>query len=493
MRSFSELEEAITAGLEGFNSFISEEMSADEHFLRRRFSFKKNKQITVLNYLIYKHQTGFGKPKMRKHIEMLLNKGADFNSDCSIHLLLRLKKLELFSLFLRPDSEHVEAESLPVQCIDFDGTDIEGRTLLSRAIDTGDPKILSVLLRNNFRIDINKPNRIPMGGQTAEIQPLHQAAINDFSQAIYYLLEKGAIIDSPCGAFDETPLLLAARLGKIKSLEVLLTATMGKNCLNLEATNNQSDRPIDLLCKRLEEKKNPEEALYGIAMLLCHGAKVPREERFRNLLIKHRFALIDEVERYKNQTGHSIAKFVRACHNKNNPLHDIIYANTWLHTIWRYSCLQWIWHLLGFPCDEAFRIEKLVYGGPDAIDPLSTSEFTPLDSIKTNRTNQSHKSSCATSEKPAEIRLAEERPVFTQEERKFSEFVWRYYLTCRYSKAPWSTMYRKLTLGECTDIEEVREYSDKTVNATTTTRTIINGMDKKGPSVHENLLTGMNL
>ncbi len=112
MQSFSELEEAIAAGPEGFNSFISAEMSADEHFLRRRFSFKKNKQITVLNYLIYKHQTGFGKPKMRKHIEMLLNKGADFNSDCSIHLLLRLKKLELFSLFLpRPASERVEAES----------------------------------------------------------------------------------------------------------------------------------------------------------------------------------------------------------------------------------------------------------------------------------------------------------------------------------------------------------------------------------------------
>ncbi|ARG98192.1 Dot/Icm T4SS effector AnkC/LegA12 [Legionella micdadei] len=487
MKSFRELEKAIAAGEEAFNAFILKEIENDEQFLRRRFLVRKNKQLTVLNYLIYKHQKGLGNPHMQKHIKMLLDFGAPFNSDCSIHLLLRLQKFELFSLFM-PSSEEVASEI--IQKINFDNTDIEGRTLLSRAIDTKHPDVIRRLLKNNFPIDVNKPSRFDIETQFAEIQPLHQAVVNDFPHAIYYLLENGAILDSPCGELDETPILLSARLGKIKSLEVLLAATAGKNHLDLEATNNQFDRPIDLLCKRLEEKKNPQEALCGIAMLLCHGAKAPREEKFRDLLIKNRFALIDEVKKYKNKTGNSVAKFVRACHDKNNPLHDIMYANTWFHALWRYSCLQWIWHLFGLPCDEAFLIEKLVYDGPDSIEPIVATEFTPLDSIEITRTTQSRENSCLLyqSNECAEALSLEERTHFTQDERKFSEFVWRYSHTCGFFKAPWSTMYRKLTLGACTDIEEVREYSEKQVNATTTTRTIINAMDGRTPSVHDDLL-----
>ncbi|KTC86126.1 MULTISPECIES: Dot/Icm T4SS effector AnkC/LegA12 [Legionella] len=486
MKSFAELERAIELGEKVFEAFIHKEASADKNFFERRFLFKETEQITVLNYLIHIHEVGLGKPCRKNHIKMLLSMGADFNLDCSIHLLLRLKKLDLFPLFFQDSDEESEAR----RKVELDFPElITGRTLLSRAISTGNASILSTLLRRGFKIDVNAPNQILVQGQTLTIQPLHQAVATNFPEATYYLLENGAIVDNPCGRLRETPLLLAARLGTIKSLEVLLFATAGKNCLDLQAENSESDRAIDLLCKRLKNQEKPQEALYGIAMLLCHGAKAPRDEGFRSLLIKNRFALIDQVKEYKKQSGNSAVLFVRACHDKNNPLHDIIYANTWLHLFWRYSSLQWIWHLLGLNCDEAFRVEALVYDGPESNIPPAFihNEFQPLESIATNRSNEEISAEDQASEQREEINLNGEELDYKPWEREFAQFTWRYGVTCGLFRNPASTMYRNLTLGECTNIDQVREYSGKVGNETTTTRTVINAMYGEPTPTHENL------
>jgi hypothetical protein len=487
MKSFAELERAIELGEEAFAAFIERELSTDKSFFNRRFLFKGTEQITVLNYLIYMHEVGLGKPCRKNHVKMLLAMGADFNLDCSIHLLLRLKKLDLFPLFI-PNSDK-EQEGQRTIAFNFPEL-ITGRTLLSRAISTGDASILETLLRSGFEIDVNAPNQIQVKvGQTITMQPLHQAVASNFPEATYYLLENGALIDNPCGRLQETPLLLAARLGTIKSLEVLLSATANLNCLNLQAENSESERAIDLLCKRLKDQEKPQEALYGIAMLLCHGAKVPRDEGFRSLLRSNRFELIDKVKEYKKKSGNSAELFVDACHDKNNPLHDIMYANTWLHLFWRYSRLQWIWHLLGLNCDEAFRIEALVYDGPEAeIASYVRNDFPPLESIATSCSNEELSVSQA-SEQREEINLSGSRSTVEEWERKrqFAKFTWCYATSCRFFSNPARTMYLKLTTGDITNIDEVRDYAEKAGNEKTTTRAVMNALCGDGEPTHPNL------
>ncbi|KTD38899.1 ankyrin repeat protein [Legionella nautarum] len=487
MKSFAELERASESGGEAFAAFIRKELSADKNFFDRRFLFKDTEQITVLNYLIYIHEVGLGKPCRKNHIRFLLDMGADFNLDCSIHLLLRLKKLDLFPLFFPNLDEGQEVQ----RKIEFNSPElITGRTLLSRAISTGDASILKTLLRSGFEIDVNAPNQIQVKmGQTITMQPLHQAVASNFPEATYYLLQNGAIIDTPCGRLRETPLLLAARLGTIKSLEVLLSATAGQNCIDLQAENKEAERAIDLLCKRLMNQEKPQEALYGIAMLLCHGAKAPRDESFRSLLRSNRFALIDQVKEYKKQSGSSAELFIDACHDKNNPLHDIMYANTWLHLFWRYSRLQWIWHLFGLNCDEAFRIEALVYDGPESDVPgFVQNKFSPLESIATSRSNEELSVSEA-SEQREKIDLSGQKSKLEEWERKrqFAMFAWCYEKSCGFFSNPARNMYLKLTTGDITNIEEVRDYAAKAGNEKTTTRAVMNALYGDGNPTHTNL------
>ncbi|WP_156812392.1 hypothetical protein [Legionella tunisiensis] len=92
----------------------------------------------------------------------------------------------------------------------------------------------------------------------------------------------------------------------------------------MEATNEESRRAIDLLCARLEEKQDPQGALRGIAMLLCHGANVPRDQALCTLLQDNRYALLDEVSKYTEKLPELAANIVRRCHISGPPALDYL-------------------------------------------------------------------------------------------------------------------------------------------------------------------------
>ncbi len=533
MKDFAELEQAIEKGDEAFKSFIAAEKSANPDFLKLTFN-RQGQQLTVLNYLIRKHNNRIGMPNRIEHIKWLLSNGADINLGQPVHLLLDLKKFDLFPLFVKFDqgelpspseqtSENNSALPTPLlvsgaggemvevllqegslespQTLRFNARDTTGTTLLSRVIASGDISILQGILSGQFDINVNEPSPMALLGQSVGILPLHQATLSNSPEAIYALLEKGAVIDGCCGDLSETPLLYAARFGKIKSLGTLLANA--RTALDLEATNAEAKpkRPIDLLCERLAKGRDSQQALHGIAMLLCHGAAVPRDEQFRQLLMTNRIELLEEVKKYLAQSQHSATQFVRACHNKDNPLHDIIYAkSSWLQAIWRF---------FGLPRKEAFLVESLVFDGPPSapkapsqqvengsdVDHGASSaslapspqgeargyKFPPLGTIQRNMRLEPKKEaileqSCllVTEPSPAE---------FTREERSFAIFTWSYCTDGSYFfKRFTSTMQDKIVTGEYTAMQSVREYSGRFPN--TRTRRLVNLMKGETPPMH---------
>lgn len=450
MRSFSELESVIAQGEFQFQKFIQFELERDKHFLRRRFLLKTGEQLTILNYLIRKHEPLKGSDMLR-NIHWLLEKAENVISDQPIHLLMRLRKTDLWPIFV-----NLEADDRSLHELQLDCRDNEGQTLLSRALTAGEMSCISDLIALNA--DLQESSKIKFAKKTLDLQPLHQSILMNFSSATKALIRAGAPVETPCGPLEETPLLLASRHGKIDALAALLASSTDE--LDLEYKNINGTRAIDLLCLRLQKGANTQNALRGIAMLLCHGAEVPRRENFRSLLEEHRLALLDEVKNYSHLSGCSPATFVRACHDRHNRLHDIIYAkNSWIESLKR---------TLGFSSREAYLVESLVF------DPSSSDRREPIQVGE-------------------ELSPREASQRFSEEERQFAEFTWRYRQDfTRFFKNPFSTMNWKLTSGKYTSIEQVRRYVDKhhqdQDEKKTRSELLLDVMDGKTTSVHDNLI-----
>lgn len=464
MALFDEINEILARKDEGslgaFRDLIRKKLETKPKLLRHFFCLNNGEQTTVLNHLIHSHDAA--ERDLTEYVKLVFEMEKDAYIEQPAHLAYMLKKPALARLIIEWVKGHVEA---PVLRLWVDEYDAEGKTLLARAIDTGAIDNLQDVLA--CKPDVSKPSKIQVGkDKKMSIPPLHQAIIKKFTGAVDALIKEGAELDSTCGALQETPLLLAARLGRLDSLKSILESK--GPTLDLEATNNESKRAIDLLCARLEAKQDPQSAIRGIAMLLCHGAAVPQEQALCTLLQDNRYALLDEVSKYTEKLPALAASFVRRCH-MSGPLHSIIYAeNSW----W-----QSLWYLFARPSHVALQLESLVLRGQQPSKKKEVEE----------RVN-----------KEAEERVhAEEVQVeapgpFTKEEVQFATFVKKYDEALGIKKFlgvtifnPWSSMRWAIDSGKFTSLKQVEKY--RTDYPGTRTDRVLERMENRRESLHEDL------
>lgn len=440
-------------GLEAFKELIREELKTKPRVLRHIFCLKNGEQRTVLNHLIHSHDAV--ERDLIEHVKFLFEQGVSAHIEEPAHLAFQLGKPGLAHLVLEHAKEDVE-ERAPEQRL-VDTYDSERKTLLARAIDTANIDNLRDVLAS--KPAVNKPSKIPIDkDKTISIPPLHQAVIRNFTGAISELITAGAEVDNTCGALQETPLLLAARLGRLDALKIILESKAPN--LNLEATNNESKRAIDLLCARLQAKQDPQGALRGIAMLLCHGATVPLDQAFCTLLQDNRYALLDKVSTYTEKLPELAAHFVRRCHI-NGPLKAIMYAeNSW----W-----QSLWYLFARPSHVALMLESLVLRAQP--QPKKKNEEAEVNAD--------------------EVQVEAPAP-FTKEEVQFAKFVQGYNDALSIKKFlgvtlfnPWSAMRWEIDGGKFTTIEQVKKYAGQYPG--TRTDKLLLAMEKRRESFHEDV------
>jgi ankyrin repeat protein len=428
MEFVTEINTALQSGLQKFKQFIEQQIEKDKNFLEHFFWVEEGLQVTVLNYLIQHHSEKSTEKKelvvdegmlsdLTDFIDFVLSKAQDKNIGAPLHQALVVGKPQL-ALHLLDNNE-----------FDVGRCNDEGRTLLSLAIASKSRPLLKKILTTNP--NVNAPTRLTEA--RIPFQPLHEAIVQNSAFAVKSLGDAGAQLDNPLGAIRDTPLLLAARLGKIKALEALLEFPVEH--LNIEAKNNKlskdkksGDNAIEALCKRLERDQYNMELIRGIAMLLCRGAEPPRSEAMCQLLADKRSALLKAIDVYMDTRPDLVDPFVHRCHLNDSTLHNIIYIdNSWGSTLRQ---------LFGRPSAAAFAIEKLVtrkYSRPSARN--SDSPLLPTVA--------------------AEPLKGDEPPL-----KLYAEFVRRYseaYENQRITN-PWSSMRWMISEGKCT-WETVQQYA----------------------------------
>lgn len=407
--------------LESFQQFILAKQRLNNQLLHDEFRLENGTQLTILNYLILHHEE---QNNLVPHMTWLIKQAPDLDLAEPLHFAFDLKKTELISFLLNQlnqliaqieplftesyipeapshlttrellysgpitsdeDSEassgvDSELESAEIELADtqidgstplfhlpvkrkhnthIDALNSQGR-LIHRAIDLRIERILESMLSLSPNLNLSTNN----------MHPLQFAVTINFARAIPHLIKHGARMDKLYGDKGETVFHLAARHGAIDAMAALLEKiTIIPGTVNPLDANIPGDiQAIDLLCERLSKKKEPAEALRGIAMLLCHGASTPRNEKWKNLLQERRRDLIAAVADYKAIQPDLCAQFYRAAHNRNGALHDIIYADQTVGTALR--------QLFGLWSKTAFKLEKLVSRPRVNEEPSSTNPFT---------------------------------------------------------------------------------------------------------------------
>lgn len=429
IRLFSHLDKLIEQGDDAFQNYIRKAKQHDPAFLWRSYSTRQGGQWTILNYLISKHRPASG-VDLRRPLTWLIQQGVDVNMGQPIHFLLQCKKFDLIPLFFQQDSDSdseddKESIRLAAPVIDFDARDREGQTLLSRVISSRNSELLRYIPKDSALI--HEPNRILVKGKKMELQPIHQAVIANYPEVIKFLFTAGVKKNNPCGKLSESPILLACRFGNIASLKILLE--QGDRKALLDATNIEVEpkRPIDFLCQRLRDKIKPEAALIGIAILLAHGAKPPRNKEFIDLLTAQRIALVTAVKTYTRKRPELAVGFVRACHNRHSVLHQIIYPQGIFSRLAQ--------DFFGRVSSMVFLLESLVY------DQAAENKSRSVENSNASHFLQG----------------------FDQDELHFAKFVGAYKdaIKDRFFFNRWSTMLGNLTSGQCTSMKAVSDYVDE--------------------------------
>lgn len=471
----SEMNEAISLGLDGFKLFIQHKIAENKDYLKQFFWLPPDgTQMTVLNYLIAAHQdqeedtqANESENDLTGFIDYVLELSEDKNVGEPLHQAILAGKLQLAFHLLGIERSIEENTSSNVIALseqlskkakvnkyDMDRRDRDGRTLISLILNIKNIELLINIL-------MNKPNihaTTPMTDARVMFQPIHQAVVMDFADGVRLLAGDGAQLANPLGIMKDTPLILAARLGKINAMEALLEFPVD---LQLEAENNNlfedtrtGHTAMEELCDRITNNKEKEEAIRGIAMLLCRGAEPPVREEMRHLLSSNRIALLKAIDSYLEDKPELVDAFVNRCHVADSPLHHIVYAD---HS-WGSS----IRHLFGKPSDAAFIVENLVtrkYNSPQ----MEQSQGVPL--------------STAT----AESLLQEKNHL-----KLYAEFVRRY--TQAYDSQiftnRWSTMRWMIAEGRC-DWATVVNYARN--HPTSRTRIIWGEMFHPMPKLHEDI------
>ncbi|WP_058533197.1 Dot/Icm T4SS effector AnkC/LegA12 [Legionella saoudiensis] len=447
----TELNKAIEAGNERFQEFITQKLEANEHYLEQSFWMPDCMQLTVLNYLIQQHQEPDNDAEevssnLVPNIYFVLSRAQDKNVGEPVHYAISLGKLRLANYLLEQ------------RFFDINRRNKEGRTLLSLALDTKNQQLLQAVLALNPNVHESSQ----LSEEPIEYQPLHQAILSNYGFGVRALVQAGAQLDNPVGPLMDTPLLLAARLGKINALAALLASADGE--LDLEAENNDraesyehGHNSVEALCQLLTQEPKKTSLIEGIAMLLCHGAEPPRREEMRQLLASKRTELLKAIDSYLDRHHELVDPFVRRCHLIGTPLHSIIYVD---HS-WGYALRQ----LFGRPSAAGLMVESWV-----------TRKYR--DNTENDLGNAELPS------KAGSTYTGKEDPL-----KLYAVFVERYKLAYNSQRItnPWSTMNWMIAEG-LGDWASVLKYSKE--HPTSRTRLIINDMIRaETKSLHEDIPT----
>lgn len=425
MEFITEINAAIKSGLDRFKKFIDQKLQVDTNYLEHPFWMKEGAQVTVLNYLIQQHQRKDEDSVDKKmpsdlteFIDVVLGRIRNKNIGQPLHQAIAMGKVQLV------------LHLLDTNIFDVNQRDEEGRTLLSLALPTKNRQLLKKILAS--KPDVNATTRLT--NARISFQPLHQSIALDFASGVINLVRSGADVTNPVGAMKDTPVLLAARKGKIKALEALLEEAPAEK-LKLDAENIKSsegkrfgDNAIEALCKQLNLNRNNKDLLRGVAMLLCRGAEPPRSDELCQLLADKRSDLLKEIDRYMDTRPELVDPFVNRCHLTNSALYKIIYVD---HS-WGSTLRQ----LFGRPSDAAFAIERLV----------------------TRKYSRRHEGNTQTSILPtvAAVPLNGDEAPF----KLYAEFVRRYNEAYENQKItnPWSTMRWMIAEGKC-NWDTIKQYA----------------------------------
>lgn len=472
----TEIDEIIGSGFAEFKLFLDKKIQEQSDYLNQLFWLPDGSQVTILNYLIQIYQErdeGIDKiDPIILMIEYVLNLSRDKNLGEPLHHAITSGKIQLAYYLLGAKKSVANGEESPqfnihylfskIRSIikegveqfkdffDMNRRDRGGRTLVSLALDIKDPELLIHILARGANVH-DASNR---SGAQIPFQPLHQAIALNFADGIRVLAEQGAKLDNPFAVLRDTPVLLASRLGKLEALEALLEHPI--ELLALEAENKRyceetkiGYTAIEELCEQIATNKD--NALRGIAMLLCRGAEPPRNQKMQHVLSRNRVDLLKAVNTYLEDKPALVEAFVNRCHLRESALHNIVYAD---HS-WGSS----IRHLFGSPSDAALLIENLVINKYQKTTN-SVSTLSPMDTQN----------------------LCEEKDPL----KLYAEFVRRYNeaydsqtITNR-----WSTMRWLIAEGNC-DWETVVRYSKN--HPASRTRIVFNDMFNPRRVIHENM------
>ncbi|KTD67514.1 Dot/Icm T4SS effector AnkC/LegA12 [Legionella shakespearei] len=481
----TEMTAAIGMGLEEFKAFVNNKVKINKDYLEQLFWLPDGSQMTVLNFLISvcpEKKEGTeevdSSDDLTDKIDYVVSLAKDANVGEPLHQAVASGKTRLALHLLGEDRSnelHIEHSvlktlgelrkkkqefSLTAHSASFDVNrrDSEGRSLISLILNTKNIWLLLNFLLKGLGVHMATSMADSKAVKVA-FQPLHQAVALDLADGVRLLASEGAVLSNPFGVLGDTPVSLAARLGKINALEALLEFPVEQLVLEAENKHLFEDRQtgytaMDELCERIANGEEKENALRGVAMLLCRGAEPPRSDAMRQLLSSNRVDLLKAVHEYLLDKPELVDAFVNRCHLTESPLHYIIYAD---HS-WGSS----IRHLFGMPSDAAFMLEDLV------IKKYSNPALA-----------QSHGNYLSTS-------AVEDFSKETDPLKLYAEFVRRYKMAYDSQLIPnrWSTMRWMIAEGRC-DWETVKRYSS--TNPTSRTRIILHEMFNPIPKIHDDL------
>lgn len=483
MGLINEVYEAIGTGLDSFKQLVQTYKKSHIDISEQFIGLQNGKQVTVLNVLIQAHQESNNEKdrssrNLTECIDYLLTESSDKNTGEPLHQAIHLKKIQLaMHLLEAPNPLDLNQEQMKVKVkqflsehnkknqvvidrnkknqFDVDKRDIYGRTLLFLALNTKNVNLLIALLEK--QPNVHAPTLMP--NVNIPFQPIHQSVMLDFADGVRLLGNQGAQFANPIGPMMDTPLTLAARLGKINALEALLEHPIdnllleGKNN-NYYLEQNVGHTAIEELCERIATNDNKTKAIKGVAMLLCRGAEPPRNEDMRNILCEYRIPLLKAIHKYLEDKPELVDPFVNRCHLVEGTLHNIIYAD---HS-WGSS----IRHLFGVPSEAAFMVEKLVVRKYSDNEKFS-KDTKPL------------------STKAAETLNGEKNPL-----KLYADFVRRYEETYNSQTLTnrWSTMRWMIAEGKC-NWETVERYAKN--HPASRTAIVYRDMFSPLPNLHEEM------
>lgn len=391
MDSLLELSKAVAQGDAVFKQYVQEQITVNPDFLEHFFWNNDASQMTVLNYLIhlYCESESIDSNPLVPMIDYVLNLMKNKNIGAPLHQAISMGKINLAFHLLKQtakvDPFPFEEKAFPgvarakktLSKFNINERDDKGRTLLFLVLTTKNDELLAALLTKKPRIhDVFYINNTGI-----LFQALHQAVILNYPQGIRLLAQHGAQLSNPCGQAKHTPVLLAAHLCNIAALETLLEQSVKELSLEAECYVEEEEEDhlhtktaIEVLCSHLDQGKKSKEALSGIAMLLCRGAKPPRSESMRQLLSNHRDELLKVIHQYLEDKPELVDDFVQRCHSTESALHNILYApHSWNNNLR---------HLFGIPSTIAVRVEQLVIRkyttSATASEPLPTAAAAVL-------------------------------------------------------------------------------------------------------------------